>query len=220
MKRFVFISDTHGLHNKMIHPLPDGDVLVHAGDMCSHGTIPEVGRINCWFHSLSKDYDKIICIAGNHDWPFEIQPSLAEEILKSRIDNLVYLLDSEFVYKGIKIYGSPITPTFYNWAFMKDRGEKIKDTWNKIPGDTDVLVTHGPPLGILDKVIFDGQRVGCADLLNRVKEVKPKVHVFGHIHINGKNPVQVEKHYGIKFINASICDDNYDPKNKPVVIDI
>jgi Icc-related predicted phosphoesterase len=121
--------------------------------------------------------------------------------------NAHYLQDQSVIIEGLKFYGSPWQPTFHNWAFNKDRGEKIKTEWDKIPSDTDVLITHGPPFGILDKTV-DNEKVGCEELLLAVNRIKPKIHIFGHIH---ENYGEIKLN-GTHFINPSSCDYNYIPR--------
>jgi len=85
------------------------------------------------------------------------------------------------IIEGVKFYGSPWQPRFFDWAFNLDRGEEIKKKWDLIPMDTDVLITHGPPYGILD-LTHEGEKVGCEELMKAVLRVQPKIHIFGHIH--------------------------------------
>lgn len=136
--------------------------------------------------------------------------------VKDYLTNCIYLEDSEIILFGLKIYGSPWQPEFCKWAFSVPRGEECLKKWDKIPDDTDILVTHTPPIGHGD-LCCSGVRAGCVELLATVQQrVKPKYHVFGHIH----------EGYGISsdgrviYINASTCDLNYLPTNPPVVFDI
>jgi Icc-related predicted phosphoesterase len=196
----------------MNHQIPEGDVLVVAGDISSIGKKKDIVS----FHEFLKQVPckhKVV-IAGNHDWCFENSKRKKAPLwLTGDDDSIHYLQDSEVIIDGIKFYGSPWQPEFYNWAFNLHRGKELKEKWNLIPQDTDVLVTHGPPAGILD---FDRnwESVGCVDLLDRVLKIKPKVHVFGHLHL-GYGTIQKE---GIAFVNASVCDEIYDPIGKPIVI--
>lgn len=128
---------------------------------------------------------------------------------------IIYLNDSGTTIDGIKVWGSPVTPWFFSWAFNKRRGEGIRKHWNLIPTDTDLLITHGPPYGILDAVI-NQRRTGCKDLLQKVQEVKPKVHVFGHIH----ESYGVQKTMGTQFINCCLLNESYELVNKPVTFEI
>ncbi len=126
-----------------------------------------------------------------------------------------YLQDEEIIVEGIKIWGSPYTPWFYRWAFNKKRGTALATQWNKIPPDTDILLTHGPVHGVLDTVVNE-QHAGDKDLLKRIIEVKPKVHVCGHIH----ESYGVTKRYGIRFINACVLNESYELTHKPIVFEL
>lgn len=221
--RIVCISDTHNRLDEV--NVPDGDVLIHAGDATMGGKLKELTKFNFDLGKLSHKY-KFIC-AGNHDWLFEKEPSFA----RSLITNGTYLQDQEIIVDGVKFYLSPHQPVFYNWAFNLKRGAQLRQKWMLIPQDTDVLVTHGPPLGFGDTVTRDmginwesgegndfgyrTEHVGCADLAEIIEKVKPKIHVFGHIH------VAYGVYYGehTMYVNASICDEKYYPSNKPIVID-
>ena len=210
MKRIVFISDTHTLHDNLV--LPKGDIIVHAGDVASRGSIPEVIDFLEWFSKLPYAYK--IFIAGNHDFAFERYLDVMTNLLQEFPD-VIYLQDSAVTVDGIKFYGSPWQPEFYNWAFNLPRGERLAEKWAMIPDDTDVLITHGPPATILDYTERDRINVGCVDSLKRVTEVKPKIHVFGHIH----ESYGYRDTNGTTFINASTCTLRYNPTNPPVVVD-
>ena len=130
--------------------------------------------------------------------------------------NITYLNDSGVTIEGIKFWGSPVTPWFHNWAFNRV-GEEITKHWDLIPADTDVLITHGPPKGILDETVHGRLHVGCGHLLKKVLEIKPKVHVFGHIH----EARGVHEEAGIKFINASCVDLRYELYyENPIQLDV
>ena len=164
-----------------------------------------------WFRKLNYTYK--ILIAGNHDFFFE--KAKAKEIAQLIPDEVIYLKDSGIEINGIHIWGSPVTPWYFNWAFNMHRGAPLKKHWEQIPANTDILITHGPPAGYLDMVINE-QHVGCKDLLNRVLEIKPKVHVFGHIH----EAYGDIKRKGIHFINASVMNELYELVNKPILFDL
>ncbi len=216
MTRIVAISDTHNYHKKV--EIPDGDILIHSGDFTSRGYKHEVEDFLKWFKK--QPHETKIFIAGNHDISFEKKEDWLKHILSDLElsgEGVYYLENNELIINDIKFYGSPITPTFgYGWAFNVDRGEKIKEYWNQIPTDTNVLITHGPSIYKLDYTYRDKLFVGCEDLDYRIKEIKPKLHIFGHIH----------EGYGIEevdstiYLNSSICDLQYQPINKPHVIDI
>ena len=203
--KFLAISDTHGKH-RLVKNLPSADVIIHAGDVSRGGAEHSVQDFLSWFSKL--DYAHKIFIAGNHDRFFEEEPS--GYINKIIPENVVYLNDSGISIDGINIWGSPITPWFFNWAFNRERGKEIDKHWKRIPVNTDVLITHGPPYGILDTVPYG--HVGCEELLKRVKKIKPKVHIFGHIHEAYGNA----ENRDTRFINVSVLDDQYALRNAPV----
>lgn len=207
--KFVAISDTHCRHRNL--RLPKGDVLLHAGDISHRGKKEEVVDFLEWFSGLP--FAHKIFIAGNHDFYFETQkPAAIQTLLPAGI---TYLNDSGVTLDGITVWGSPVTPWFFNWAFNRQRGAAINKHWKKMPEGTDVLLTHGPPFGIHDAVV-NSRQVGCKDLLRRIGEVKPTVHVCGHIH-EGYGSLKRE---GIRYINASVLNESYELVNKPVVFEI
>ena len=207
--KFVTISDSHGQHGKL--QLPKGDVIIHAGDISPRGEENEIHDFLNWFTNL--DFKHKIFIAGNHDFYFE--RTSEEEIKKIIPDNIVYLCDSGTTIDNIKIWGSPITPWFFDWAFNRHRGDQITRHWDLIPADIDILITHGPVFCQLDKT-KDGQNTGCKDLLDKVRELKPKFHVCGHIHeAYGQTIASMTN-----FINASVLDENYILKNLPITFDL
>ncbi len=223
--RVVLVSDTHGHHNSI--RVPEGDILIHAGDLTPSGGISEVAAAAKWLSSLPHRYK--IAIAGNHDVLFERSPTEASSLLRSA--GVIYLQDKGISIDGLSIYGSPWQPEFMHWAFNVPRGELAK-YWDQIPNLLDVLITHGPPYGILDQRVPAGMRrlapwedeepfagsdpIGCEELLAAVQRTKPRVHVFGHIH-RGYGTTQNEH---TTFYNASICNENYEPVNKPWMIDL
>lgn len=191
--KIVAISDTHGQHEKV--KVPEGDLLIHAGDITEYGTEEEVQDFLTWFSKQPCTYK--VFIAGNHDLFFDQVNIRKHNIFKDlKSKSIFYLENSGLQINKIKIWGSPVTPYFLGMAFNKHRGAEIKQTWNKIPTNIDILITHSPPFGILDNGL------GCEELLASVKQLKPKLHVFGHIHEAcgislGNNP---------KFINASLTN--------------
>ena len=221
--RLVCISDTHNQHEKL--NIPHGDVLIHAGDFTGTGTHRQVISFIRWFASQPHKYK--ILVAGNHEvtldqsfyqtnWArFHTKYPLRVHEIKSYIlreEGIIYLENSEFVIEGVKFYGSPCQPEFGGWAFGFERGEPIREVWGEIPQDTDVLITHGPPFGYGDKLDI-GERVGCKDLLKELDRVKPKVHVYGHIH----EGYGVYQHGVSTLINPASCDEHYQLVNPPIV---
>ena len=234
--RIVLISDTHSLQHNMLHELPKGNVLIHAGDISNKGEERDVTEFIHWFQNI-EGFDTKIFIAGNHDFCFERvnQPhhkgdydwlhnlmapeNLSQSDVTYLEDDFMTIEDPEFS-RPIKFYGSPWQPYFHDWAFNLPRlGEETEKKWLMIPDDTDVLITHGPPNGILDLVNNwrqPFQNVGCELLRFHVERVKPSLNVFGHIH-EGYGVKQVD---GTLFVNASICNPVYNPINKPIIVDL
>ncbi len=172
--QLVVLSDTHGNHRDIA--VPDGDLLIHAGDFGSmFGSIDELREFNDFLGELPHRHK--IFVAGNHDFCFERE----NEDARNTLTNARYLQDESVEIEGVKFYGSPYQPQFLNWAFNLPRGQPLWRKWQLIPPDTDVLITHCPPHGIGDRTYYR-RHVGCKELLARVTEVKPRLHVFGHIH--------------------------------------
>lgn len=222
--KITFISDTHGQHKKITNDLIGGDVLIHCGDISSRGYEHEVRSFLEWFNGLNgkATYTHKIFIAGNHDFYFERFPDRVGDLLKE-YPNITYLQDSsvmigeEWREKRFKVWGSPWQPRFYNWAFNLDRNsDEIEEKWKKIPDDADILITHGPPHGILDWVNYNSMHVGCERIGRYVDKVKPSIHCFGHIH--EQNGIDVIA--GTTYINASVLDGRYNYSNKPVNIEL
>ena len=176
--RIVAVADTHTFEADL-GPIPEGDVFIHAGDLCRGGRLEELTKVAAWLRSLP--HRRKVVVAGNHDRCFSDDPKAAIEILGSEI---VYLEDAETVIDGVRFWGSPWQPAFNNWAFNLPRGEALARKWAAIPTGTDVLITHGPPAGIGD-LSAEATRAGCADLLTAVRRVRPLLHLFGHIHPDG-----------------------------------
>jgi Icc-related predicted phosphoesterase len=176
--------------------------------MCNRGTLDEVEAFDAYLGSLS--HTAKIVIAGNHDWCFERTPKAA----RARMTNATYLEDEAVSFLGLKFYGSPWQPRFFDWAFNLDRGEPLRRKWRLIPEDTDVLITHGPPAGFGDTNI-EGEATGCVDLTEAVQRIRPGLHVFGHIHEGYGQSTDGET----TFVNGSSCDISYRPVNPPIVFD-
>lgn len=212
--KVVLLSDTHAAN---LVNVPLGDVLIHCGDFSpGRGTEQDLIRFNQWLGSLPHKL-KIVS-PGNHDIFVEQSPAIARQLLT----NATLLIDEPFEYEGKTFYFSPYTPSFgHGWAFNRSRGEDIKYHWDKIPTGLDLLVTHGPPAGTLDKVNrMYGQEqsphAGCWDLRDRVLEVAPRFHAFGHIH----ESYGQETKGSTTYINCAIVDLYHRPTNLPIVIEI
>jgi Icc-related predicted phosphoesterase len=227
------ISDTHTKHdhivtNKSIRnsnqplELPGGDILIHAGDFMSSGYHQtEAVEFFRWFDEID-NYDTKVFIAGNHDRIMEMEPEWAKGILTG-YKTIEYLQDDwmgiyydgpngEHPEDNVRIYGSPWQPEFYNWAFNLPRnGEEMKARWDAISDNTDILITHGPPFGYLDIPGGSTTRVGCEMLRYRVDEIRPKIHVFGHIHGSWGHYFNGHTH----FFNASVLNERYSYAHLP-----
>lgn len=225
MTKIVCISDTHNFHHDV--DVPDGDVLIHAGDFTLTGTLGEVVEFNEWLGTLDHPY-KII-IAGNHDRCLGENGTLGLKMFT----NGIYLERSGKEIEGIKFWGAPMTPAFNGMrgglTFYTNTNKEAKGVWRGMPKKLDVLITHGPPFGILDGVEKYGYgetfRVGeptvehCGDgmLASKVIANKPKYHIFGHIH-EGYGRFTAD--YGTKFINCSVVNGAYNMVHKPIVFEI
>lgn len=227
--RFVCISDTHGKHRSV--QVPKGDVLIHAGDFSNTGELHQVVDFEKWMTELPYFQQKIV-IAGNHDITFQedyynargsamfhsrkkYDPVATKAVLVNST-SLRYLEDEQFQTLGINIYGSPWQPEFCDWAFNLPRGDQCRAVWSRIPSSTNILITHGPPLGRGDD-LAGGMHCGCVDLLHEIQtRVQPLVHVFGHVH----------EGYGVtadgitSFVNASSCNFRYRCINPAIVFDV
>ena len=210
--KLVIISDTHCTQPAV----PDGDVLIHCGDHTYRGTYREAMPAFEWLNNLPHRHK--IVIAGNHELGWEPENNARAMYVKDRVleacPNLTYLEDSDIVIDGVKFWGSPYQPQFYNWAFQKARGAELQRHWAQIPDDTDVLITHGPPKGFGDMNLRD-ERFGDEDLLARVLTVKPDIHCYGHAH----HGYGQWFHEGIHFINAAILNEQYMVANAPVEVE-
>lgn len=168
----VFLSDTHSRHHKV--DVPGGDLLIHGGDV-TNGRRGQIDDFLDWFLSLPHPYK--LFIGGNMDFELEKEPNHFRAKLP---ENVHYLCNESVVIEGVHYFGSPMIPKFVG-AFNRERGDELRKYWNQIPGEVDVLITHTPPKGILDRTSL-GLTVGCADLMEKVLAVTPKYHLFGHVH--------------------------------------
>ncbi|KAH8554146.1 metallophosphoesterase domain-containing 1-like protein [Umbelopsis sp. PMI_123] len=215
--RIVCMSDTHGSTNFNFR-VPDGDVLVHAGDITRRSNLQEFSNFLKWMSSLPHMVK--IVIAGNHDIVMDPEFHYLEE-RREILDNfrqhgIIYLQNSSYKLPaslgGYLIYGSPYAPFHIGGAFMP---YDLSDVWKCVPNDTDILVTHTPPYGIQDTT-RRGQNVGCEHLLKRIKEIKPKASIFGHIH----EAHGVHEEDGTVYINACTSNSRYKATQLPVVLDL
>lgn len=203
----ICISDTHSNHDKLM--VPNGDVLIHAGDITEAGTKREVLSFLRWFSNQPHPYK--IFIAGNHD--FYLENLSFEKLGEILPKNVSYLKDSGVEINGISFWGSPMVPGNGHWAFTEPSTRKIGEHWKKIPEDVDVLITHSPPYGILDQ---SGNKLllGCKPLRKKVAEIKPKYHLFGHLHDN-HGTVRIG---GTTYVNSTTFTSDHKLINPPIKV--
>jgi predicted phosphodiesterase len=221
--KICHISDTHNRHKQV--KIPSCDLLIHSGDFSGTGQKSEIENFLKWFKRQPATYR--ILIAGNHDRSFDPEKNVTGEkpewLLEMMEDykssGLNYYLENESCeVGGLKIWGSPVTPSFgrHYWAFNKDRGDEIKEVWKQIPQDTDIIVTHGPVMYKGDYVPSSNEYVGCKDLGDHVERIAPILHLCGHIH----EGYQWNEDLFTYYVNGSICNHSYNPINKPWIITI
>jgi Icc-related predicted phosphoesterase len=204
--RLVLLSDTHEIHREV--EVPTGDILIHAGDFTMFSKSMEaIADFNDWLGELPHRHK--IVVPGNHEFFLEADPS--ERLI---LDNAVVLINEGTEIEGLRIWGSPVTP-LYGGAFGLRSAKDRKMLFAQIPNDIDVLVSHGPPFGILDTAP-SGLHEGCLELLDAVERVRPKLHVFGHIH-GAHGIFQTEL---TTFVNASRLGTHNDPCKAPFIFEM
>jgi len=215
--KIVVISDTHNRHRQLI--IPEGDVLIHAGDISNWGVSKHIIDFNAWLATLPHQYKLVI--SGNHDTCLQGKRTPSSITwARKLLSNANYLQDEEITIDGIKFYGTPWTPWYGDWAFTLKKESDRSLKWNKIPKNTDVLITHGPPYSFRDNCSppenSKERHVGCNALRKTIERIKPRLNVFGHVHIG--YGISHNKH--TKFINASVCSHEFDTVKKPFIIEI
>ena len=186
--KVVAFSDTHGKH-RLVYDVTEGDVLLFAGDMTEHGRLREVQDFADWMESF--DHEFKLAIAGNHDYCFEDhRREEAVEELESR--GITYLENSSVEYRGLTFYGSPFSDTFDKYVF--------NDGFGEIPEETDVLVTHGPPEGVLDELGEYGH-IGSEELKKVLEDESFEAHIFGHVH---QQHGREDDSYNVSLVNPEL----------------
>jgi len=204
--RLVVISDTHGNFYQL--DLPKGDILIHAGDFTlEEESEKEAKSFLAWVNKQSHRH-KII-VPGNHDYGFDRNLGKFLDDIKE----VKLLIDNSVEASGLRFYGVPWTKVFSNMAFNLPEGPELEAKWSAIPEDTDILVTHGPAHGYLD--IEDGNHLGEIGLRDRVEQVAPQLHVFGHIH----SAAGVAFNDKTVFANCALVDQRLKLCRRPTVID-
>ena len=202
--KIVCMSDTHGLHREL--DVPEGDLLICAGDVCPlSGERSAIVDFSSWLGELSYKFKCLV--PGNHDHLLAARP-----LRPSLLSNVVVLVNEGIEIEGLRIWGCPVT-SLEGDAFGVESAESRREVYSQIPEDTDVLVTHGPPYGILDTGLDSNWHFGCRELLDAVIRVRPRLHVFGHVHTG----------YGIfetddtTFVNAALLGIDGDLEKSPIV---
>ncbi len=203
--KIVCISDTHNKHHDL--DIPNGDIIIHAGDFTEAGSKAETMDFLTWFSGLPHQYK--LFTPGNHDFFIEKNMGNLEKIIPG---NVILLIDTGIEIENIKFWGSPVTPGDGMWAFNKSPGKQIDQHWKLIPPNIDFLITHSPPYKILDE-LNNKRHIGCEKLLKRIREINLPHHIFGHNH----NGYGIIKREGTVFINASSLDNSYRHMNPPLL---
>jgi Icc-related predicted phosphoesterase len=203
--RVVCISDTHELHRDLA--LPDGDLLIHAGDFTFWNHAAKIQDFNDWLGELPHRHK--VVIPGNHDRAFSQDPRF-----RAMITNAVLLINEGVKLCGLNIWGTPVTCD--DAAYGHSKREERARLYASIPKETHILITHGPPYGILDREPGSLHKQGCTELRLAVMQLKPRLHVFGHVHA-GYGTCHTER---TLFVNAALLGWTGDIENRPIVMDI
>jgi len=219
--KIVCISDTHCLHDRLYHPIPMGDVLVHAGDFSRTGTLEQIEQFAKWFAAQPHEHKLVIC--GNHEAEFSGNTRYYKYHLEKYDGNVQFIHNELVTIDGLNFYGESYSPIAGSWGWGYEPGPEARDIWDQLPEETDVLITHGPPSMYGDvgpdyknKYVSRLVHYGCPELTTRLSETKTKWIVCGHIHYSYgvyKMP------WGSTVVNAAICNESYEPGHRPLVID-
>ena len=233
MTKIACASDIHGRWREINYP--PADILIFAGDIFhnynddhpnANEQFNEAKQLNEFVRTLP--YHTVVIIPGNHCWVYEKR---SFEEMQNALFNMVLLNSTKALIHGLKFYGEPGTPWFGQWAYSFPRrdlgvGEYAEQVWNKIPEETEILVTHGPAYGIRDRVMDSMSRgrdphVGCPKLRSRLNYLPNlKLHCVGHIHFQyGQERVQLPNASPL-VVNASVCNEGYDPVNPIQVVEV
>lgn len=224
--KFLLHSDTHANHAGVDFPINwIPDIIIGAGDITGRGSINQITSYIEWLEEQSFNMCCVF-IAGNHDISFdpkrgnEYNYQLTRDIRREldSNDRIHYLENSSIVINDIKIWGSPVSPWFYGeyWAFNKHRGNDIKEVWDTIPEDVEIIIVHGPPKGHGD-MLEEGEEVGCEDLRDKINSLPNiKLVVSGHIH-EGYGTYRDDR--GVLYVNASVLNRQYQLVNQPVAVE-
>ena len=231
--KLCIISDTHTKHKMLQHlgGIPECDILVHCGDFTWVGKYWEVRNFMRWFLEQPARHKVLIC--GNHEETFDhnhknYNPTCRAIVTQCAYENFHYLENSSVTIEGLKFYGTPWTPFFYDWAFngitdanlpFHPRGVSLTEIYNKIPEDVQILISHGPPYDILDMSERGDERTGSVEMrkLTSEKLVQLRLFLCGHIH-EARGEMVADGN--VQFVNASTLDRSYSVVRPPILIDL
>lgn len=205
--KIVCISDTHNHHHVLDGNLPDGDMIIHAGDVAIHGSVAEIQEFVDWFSALPHQYK--IFVGGNHDGALEHSRELI-----TIPENVIYLENQLVECADLKIWGSPVSPPYRSMGFMWDDARRA-ELYPQIPKDCDIVINHSPAYGALDQIL-EGQNVGCQFLAERLAQINPRLVISGHIH----EAYGVMQKDSTTYVNASTMTRRYQPHNPALVVEI
>lgn len=210
----VCMGDSHSKHERL--SVPDGDILLHSGDFSMMGYEHEVISFLKWYERQPHAAKVLVC--GNHECGVEANHSLFLVNLKEYAPSVIHLNDSGAEVFGLKIWGSPVSPSFgHGWSWNRDRGPDIRRHWDMIPSDTQVLVTHSPPHGIVDR-LERGEHVGCEELRDTIDSRLDDLRLSAHGHLHsayGRDQIGQKT-----FVNAAVVNERYELTNAPIVVEI
>jgi calcineurin-like phosphoesterase family protein len=211
--RVVCLSDTHDRQADI--KVPDGDILIHCGDLTMAGDQACAREGIAWLASLP--HRRKLFVPGNHDLCFEAGGAFIRE-LSEEFPSVETLIDRDADAFGLRVYGSPWTPgpARFAFAYNPHQPRVPSERWALIPDDTQILITHTPPQGIHD-LTASGKRLGCSALRTRLQGLRAlQLHAFGHVH-EAQGTIMLRR---VQYVNAAICDERYRPNQAPVVVDL
>jgi len=206
MPSLCIVSDTHRKHRQL--DIPECDVLLHCGDFCSfqREDLATLDDVDAWFAEAPARH--IVCIGGNHDFALQSR--------EFRFAHAQFLEDRLVEIAGLSIYGSPWCPDLSGFAYYATADE-LMDRWRGIPSGVDVLMTHTPPHGVLDLPTGGAIHLGCPRLRDELNRIRPRLHVFGHVHAShGESTSE-----GTHSVNAAVVGGrDFEVRHAPTMISL
>lgn len=201
MNSLCIIADTHQKHREIT--IPQCDILIHCGDFCSfqRDDLNTLEDVDVWF--AESPASKVVCIGGNHDFMLESR--------EFQFAHAEFLEDGLIELGGLTIYGSPWCPDLSGFAYYQNEVD-LAERWRRIPEGIDVLITHTPPQGILDVPSSGSVQLGCPHLREELNRIRPKLHVFGHVHASHGSLKDANTQY---FNAAIVGGKNFEVRHAP-----